>query len=311
MDDVDDFSLGNFIKDKETEAVKTRMKKKHFGTVRERRKDTANESKQEEALDSTAAAAQEAKRKYTQVQTKHANAAVSTIAKSNELVSACYKLSLDEQRLVMSALGKIKKGEQARKITITAREFANSFDLDIKNAYTQISVAAHKLYERDIKIKESWEQHGDKQETRMRWLQRITTEKGSGCVELYFNTQIQQYIFQLKNNFTKYKQSHIRNLTSVYAIRIYELLQQHMFRGERTFDVNELRELLGLENRYELWADLKKWVINPALKQINKHTNIDIGSDKNGHMFEVTKRGKKIIALTIYFSEKSQQQLHL
>ena len=193
MDDDIDFSLGDFLKDKETEAVKTRMKKKHFGSVRERRKSTTTESKHKEALDSTAAAAQEAKRTYSQVPTKHTNAAVSTIAKSNELVTAAYKLNLDEQRLIMCALSKIKKGEAARKITITAQEFANSFDLDIRNAYMQISVAAHNLYERDIKIKESWEQHSDKQETRMRWLQRITTEKGSGYIELYFNTQIQQY----------------------------------------------------------------------------------------------------------------------
>lgn len=42
--------------------------------------------------------------------------------------------------------------------------------------------------------------------------------------------------------------------------------------GQREIEVAWLRRAFQLEDRYPLLADLKKWVIEPAVKQVNEHS---------------------------------------
>jgi len=235
---------------------------------------------------------------------------LTTVVKSNELVQACYQLTLTEQRVIICALAKVKKGEAADKVTVTAKQMADSFNIDINKAYTQLQEATNRLYERDIRVKGTkggkWARDGEY--TRLRWLQRITVEEGAGSVDLHFNTQLHTYIFELKKNFTKYKQLHVRNLTSVHAMRLYELLVQYLTFKTRTFELQELRELLGIEDKYALWADLKRNVIEKSITQINAHTNIEIYGN-NGQYFKLRKQGKKVIGVTFIFGEKEQLSL--
>ena len=66
-------------------------------------------------------------------------------------------------------------------------------------------------------------------------------------------------------------------MTSSYAVRIYELLSQHGDIGHRTFNLAWLRETLGVEpGEYKLTADFKKWVIEIAVDQINKHSDLTV-----------------------------------
>ena len=69
--------------------------------------------------------------------------------------------------------------------------------------------------------------------------------------------------------------------------------------------IDGFRESLGItDDQYRLFADLKKRVILPAIKEINTKTNIVI-------RFELTRRGKKFSHITFYFDEKAQHQLDL
>jgi len=68
----------------------------------------------------------------------------------------------------------------------------------------------------------------------------------------------------------------IAGLKSKYAIVLYELLRDYLYSPAfPKLTINDLRNLLGVEEeKYKLFKDLKKWVIDKAMKEINEKTDI-------------------------------------
>ena len=66
-------------------------------------------------------------------------------------------------------------------------------------------------------------------------------------------------------------------MTSAYAVRIYKLLAQHRDIGNRTLNMAWLRETLQIApDEYKLTADFIKRVLDPAVDQINKHSDLAV-----------------------------------
>ena len=69
--------------------------------------------------------------------------------------------------------------------------------------------------------------------------------------------------------------------------------------------IDDFREALGIsDNQYSLFADLKKRVIDSAVKEIVKKTNLNL-------KYELSRRGRKYTHIQFYFSEKAQLSLDL
>ena len=82
------------------------------------------------------------------------------------------------------------------------------------------------------------------------------------------------YITRLESEFTAYRLEKIGHLSSVHAVRLYELLLQYLKLKTREFEVIQLKKMLGLESEYSDIVNFKKWVIDVATQQINAHTDI-------------------------------------
>ena len=86
-----------------------------------------------------------------------------------------------------------------------------------------------------------------------------------------------------------------------HAIRFYELLIQWRDAGTRRIELDWLRERLDLGNKYPNIRDLKRWVLNPAVEQINAHSDLWV-------KWEQHKRGRTIHALTFTFGSKVEPE---
>ena len=219
------------------------------------------------------------------------------VVKHNDLIEAGYKLTLEEQRLVLACISKIDSrpgAEVPDLITITASEYSELFGLQMKHAYSQLKEATSNLYERDIRIK------GKKKTERMRWVYRVAYSDGKGMVSLKFSPDIKPYLSQLNGMFTRYQLAHVARLKSPYSIRLYELLSQWRSTGERVIELGELRSLLELEDKYEKFNDLKKRVIQPAINELNRQTDLDI-------TFDTQREGRSIARLLFLFTAKQAE----
>ena len=198
-----------------------------------------------------------------------------TVVKSNKLISASYRLGLDEQRLLLACISQIDSRLELSKkdeFTVTAKQFASMFGSDPKSAYKQIEAAAEDLFERKIVV----DNKKEKIKFVSRWSSSVEYNYGEGSVTIGFSQKILPLISQLKEQFTKYNLEHVSRLTSVHAIRIYELCLQYLKIGERNFEMSEFKKILGLDGQYPEFKDFNKRVLKSSIDQINENTDIKI-----------------------------------
>jgi len=198
------------------------------------------------------------------------------VTKSNTLVEAGYRLSLDEQRLLLLAIGQVESRDSVVSrqdlFTISAREFSIFTNGDTSNSYRSIKAASEDLFERRITF---WEKEtGSVLVTR--WVSSVKYNENEGTVSLRFAQDVLPLLTQIKGYFTQYNLENISKLTSVHSIRIYEICLQYLSNKWRDIPLDEFRYLLGIEDQYLEFKALNQWVIKPSIEQINKYTDIKI-----------------------------------
>ncbi len=220
------------------------------------------------------------------------------VTKSNDLVMAAYKLTLNEQRLLLAAISQIDpRKPMPRPISITAQDFSEQYGIPLKHAYEALKEATSALYERDIKTFDG------RYKSRFRWVDRVDYLDGGGETKLFFTVHVQPYLVHLNQRFTTYELKRIADLTSTHSIRLFELLQQFRSTGFYRVGVAEFRELLELGPSYERYSNLKLKVIDPAIAELR---------EKSGLLVELKteKKGRAINRLTFTFRDDDQMKLN-
>ncbi len=220
------------------------------------------------------------------------------VTKSNDLVMAAYKLTLNEQRLLLAAISQIDpRKPMPRPISITAQDFSEQYGIPLKHAYEALKEATSVLYERDIKTFDG------RYKSRFRWVDRVDYLDGGGETKLFFTVHVQPYLVHLNQRFTTYELKRIADLTSTHSIRLFELLQQFRSTGFYRVSVAEFRELLELGPSYERYSNLKLKVIDPAIAELR---------EKSGLLVELKteKKGRAINRLTFTFRDDDQMKLN-
>lgn len=205
------------------------------------------------------------------------------ITKSNSFVEARYKLSLAEQRLVLSVISQIEpEDEDFNTYSINVSDFIELAGVRNKNAYSQMKKITDSLQTKLIIINK-----GDS-ELRATWFSTAEYFKGKGYVEVEISPKLKPYLLKLKERFTTYKLKTVMQLKSIYSIRIYELLKQYEKIGKRVFVVDDLKEKLGVEEKYSLYGDFKKKILQVAEKELAEKTDIYF-------TFKEIKEGRKVV----------------
>lgn len=132
---------------------------------------------------------------------------------------------------------------------------------------------------------------------------------GTGSFVVKINEDAMPYFFELKNNFTMLHLKSVLSCTSKYAKRLYAIACQWRTAGSVTFDIIELKRMLGLinkkgEEQFERISDFKKFVLETAKQQINEHTDITI-------QYELIKRGRSYEKVRLYINKMNTSNLEL
>ena len=175
------------------------------------------------------------------------------IVKSNQVIEASYTLTTIEQRLILSAIAQVPKGEEISDDVLYPLTTKNLVKLggDEKASHKEFKNAVNRLYERSIVLRD-----GDESDS-FRWIQEKVFN-GSKVAFIRFSKPILPFLSNLKSEFTKYLESDIVGMSSPYSIRFYELIMQYRSIGKREISLEDLRWMFQLQNKYPVWADLKK-----------------------------------------------------
>lgn len=207
------------------------------------------------------------------------------IVKSNTLNEASFKLSSLEYKFILFVASKIKKDdEDFQTIKIPIKEFMNAIGVRGNNYHSEIEKISTEIMKKPIKfIDETGFEIAN-------WFSYIRYRKNEGIIEVRFDKVLKPFFLKLEGNFIQYTFQQISQLKSTYSIRLFELLKQYAPIGERTFDIDYLRLLIGADDIYPLYANFKQRVILRAIKEIHEKTDLSFD-------FEEIKEGRKVVKL--------------
>jgi len=227
------------------------------------------------------------------------------VYKSNALVEAAYRLSVQEQRIILACISQARRDEEVTDevlYSVTAAELAELSGTALEASYSELKAAALRLKRREVRLTQEPNGKGKKPSIMITgWVQTIIYREGEGRVELRFTKDMLPYLTGLQREFTRYALSDVAKMTSAHAIRLYELLMQWP-EGHRVVALDDLRRWLQLEERYPLMADLRRWVIEPAVQQINEHSPLML-------TWSPRKAGRKVTHLVFDYAPKASAKV--
>ncbi|MGG1073090.1 replication initiation protein [Priestia megaterium] len=217
------------------------------------------------------------------------------VTKSNILIESTYKLSLQEQRILLIMASKVQPNDETLK---TYRFRAKDFIEIVGNKkgtgfYSYLKEIVNGLQTKILTIKEKGRQRN------YNWVITSIYEENEGYITLQFHPSLKYLFLELKEKFTSYQLENVVRLNSVYSIRIYELLKQYERLRKRELTLEELRHFLAIEpTKYKQYGHFKSKVLVVAQKEINNKTDIHFE-------FVEIKTGRKVTSIEFIITGSS------
>lgn len=234
------------------------------------------------------------------------------VAKSNVLVQKNrYDLSVPEQRTIAYICSMIKPIEAIDRANGVPFQLEYEFNIRDYCKVCNIDYDQGKNYN-DIKAilkglrdKSMWLTLPNGSETTVGWLAKCTTNKRSGLAHIKLDEDLVPYLFDLQEKFLSYGLRNILCMKSQYSIRLYELLKSYMLQHSKKFTIEELKKLLMVEDvkSYDRFPDFRRYVIEPATKEIKEYTDITVS-------YRTITKGRKVTALEFFIKKKERDEAY-
>lgn len=223
------------------------------------------------------------------------------VRQHNAITNARYEYSEMQLDIFLYLLSSLRRDQPDGVYEVSVGEMAKLTGK--KYNYQQLRLATEGMGSRMFEIPNETDRRG-RQVWRQMWMfDRVDYIHGTGIIEIEFTRTIQPYLFDLKANFTSFQLYSALRLSSKHAKRIYTLCSQWKDKGQTPeYVIEEFKRTIGLVNgkgdmEYAEITMFKKFVLDIAVKQINEHTDLEIG-------YTLRKRGRSFQNIT--FTVKAQ-----
>lgn len=221
------------------------------------------------------------------------------VAKDNRLIqNSRYALDASENKAVLYLISKIQPEDEPGKLyEFNCREFQALIRWGKDASYKKIKLMLKKLGDMSW-----WLDLEGGEESLVRWFNIVRMDPGTGHIKIKFHEDMFPYLLELNKRtgagsfFTSYKLQNVTLMKHKYSPRLYEILKSYQYNNQRwTFENGtgmqyDLQRMLGdaileeCENKgkpiipetWKNWAVFKRDVLEPAVKEINKYTDIKV-----------------------------------
>ena len=223
------------------------------------------------------------------------------VVKENDLIRySRYSLSLLEQKIILYWITKIRPNDtDFHEYEFDMNDFCSLCGIT-RNRKNRLNLekALVALQTKNFAIVREGE---DVTETTWyTWFSHITFVDGSPKARMAFDPALKPYLIGLKSNFTPYWLENILPMTSGYAVRLYELLRSYEYIGECYYTLEGLKA--RLEAEYDRWDNFKARIIDKAIEEINKYTDIVVA-------YESVKNGYSVVGVRFTISPQTRRQI--
>lgn len=186
------------------------------------------------------------------------------IDKHYQLITARYKLSVVEQKLVLSIISLIRPTDSDfmnYQIPISQFEF-----LADNNNHQRLKKYCKEIMSKPLEVNENGEW------IIFNWFSHIRYRKE--MLECSISPELKPYLLKLQENFKSYDLKYILEMQSEYSIRIYELLKKSEKMGYLEISLTELQDLLQVPDSFKRYDNFKRKVLQVAGIEIAKYSDI-------------------------------------
>ncbi len=229
---------------------------------------------------------------------------------ANELTQAIHRMSEMEQKIYKILINHIKPNDDVFQIiTIKIRDLLRLLEGEDSQNYTRVLEVLTKLqtrvmriYERNSQTKYAEGKHNSMLQVNL--IGPIRHFEGLGIVEVYFHPQMMPYLLNLKNskNYTILNLNEFVNISGSYSLRFYELCSEFKDTGWFVKSVDELKDMLEVKDKYELYGDFRRFVLESAKEELKKRSKLS---------FDYTvqsKKGRKVEKLLFVVNNDKEEK---
>jgi len=213
------------------------------------------------------------------------------VVQGNALIEAHYKLPLLAHQVMRVLISMIKPEQKylyGQFYQIEVGKFAHLIGRDdVNHLYAEVKAAAETLLSTKITIPMPVGV------IRTTWIASYKYHDGTGVVDFCFSPMLEPYLLNLKERFTQYHLQEICPLKNQYSIRIYEILRQYAVIKKRTIPLEKFKNILGVTDVYELFANIQQKILKPVHSEITTKTSLS-------YDWRLVKTGRKVTAIEFH-----------
>lgn len=226
---------------------------------------------------------------------------------------ARYKLTPREQRLILYMATMIKpedSGFETYMVPVTEIEDILKADDSKKHGsfYERLDNLLNSITDKKIAFPTDFTIDGVRLRGYINWVAGAVPKMNEDevlCVEFGFSPQMKPFLLGLKEKFTQIEFMEVSQMKSGFSIRIFQMCKAYYFENKRhgrdtlKVGIKELKERLGIPDKYPDFRNFRRKVLDVARNEINEKTSLLID-------FEFARKGRKISDVHIVIEEKSK-----
>lgn len=132
------------------------------------------------------------------------------------------------------------------------------------------------------------------------WVAKAKITPKQGQIKIMLDNDMKPFLLELKARFTAFDLKYTLAMRSKYSVRLYELLKSYANQHSIvTFDLPRFKVLIGAD--YELWYDIKRFVLETATSEINEVSDINVS-------WRGLKKGRSFVGIEFIISLKKDYE---
>ncbi len=261
------------------------------------------------------------------------------VVQANPMIRGRQNLNLNQKKLVLVMIMQVLANDvEFKPFEVSPAEFSSLIgNSDSSNMYHRAKALCDSLMKKQLEILSddgSWEKH--------QWVQFCRYDSKTKRMQIMLNPSLKPYLLGLvsKGGYTQYTIDNTLSMTSIHAIRIFELIQEAIrtrtlpkegmrVRIERQtivdactlYKTNEKTDEILIDPAtkkpieiYPKFSHLKKYVIKPACEEICKNTNFYVpfeaeDPENPDKCVKFHRRGREIQVIDFFVNEAFHEDM--
>lgn len=227
------------------------------------------------------------------------------VSTTNEFVTASYNIDLQLEKMILFAISVVNKFEMDRQIdfdfkhpvVVSADNMVNlmyDYDPSVSLTYdeSQLRIGRLKSVTRSMKrfytdlknfpvMEVKRNEKGVSEKIPM--INKLAYDTKHKQLSIYFPQEFYEFFYKLAGDgvvkpFNKHEIQYIMKMEHYFSLRLYRFLNAHIWRNKQPLiiEYDHIRAMLNKTKNYLTHQKIKERLIEPAIKEINDFTNIQV-----------------------------------